>query len=150
MGRTITKYRACAQKVLGGTPQLKLGQDAGPQLNRVEKHHWSLSSIRYLGNNEIWCGVKGARHAHNHEAGKYEHMSFAAIKLNFVIIAIHPTQIRIAKSYTPTATRPVQKEPAYQSIPTTEGEHQGERGPDSTSARHNSTPATRLNFHSMD
>ncbi len=50
MGRTITKYRACAQKVLGGTPKLKPGQAAGPQLNRVEKHHWSPSSIRYLGN----------------------------------------------------------------------------------------------------
>ena len=49
MGRTITKYRACAQKVLGGTPKLKPGQ-ATAQLNRVKKHHWSPSSIRYLGN----------------------------------------------------------------------------------------------------
>ena len=50
MGRTTTKYRACTQKVLGGTPKLKPGQDAEPQLNRVETHHWSPSSIRYLGN----------------------------------------------------------------------------------------------------
>ena len=62
-----------------GTPKLKPGQAAGPQLNRVEKHHWSPSSIRYFENNETWCGVKGARYVHNHEAGKYAHMSFAAI-----------------------------------------------------------------------
>ena len=39
-----------AQKVLGGTPKLKPGQAAAPHLNRVKKHHWSPSSIRYLGN----------------------------------------------------------------------------------------------------
>ena len=50
MGRTITKYRACTQKVLGGTRKLKPGQADAPHLNRVEKHHWSPSSIRYLGN----------------------------------------------------------------------------------------------------
>ena len=50
MGRTITKYRACAQKVFGGTPKLKPGQATATQLNRVKKHHWSPSSIRYLGN----------------------------------------------------------------------------------------------------
>ena len=49
-GKIITKYRACTQKVLGGTPKLKPGQADAPHLNRVEKHHWSPSSIRYLGN----------------------------------------------------------------------------------------------------
>ncbi len=53
MGRTITKYRACAQKVLGGTPKLKPGQASAAELNRVKKHHWSPSSIRYLGKNAL-------------------------------------------------------------------------------------------------
>ena len=48
MGETITKYRACAQKVFGGTHKLKPGQPRGAELNRVKKHHWSPSSIRYL------------------------------------------------------------------------------------------------------
>ena len=52
MGRTITQHRACAQKVFGRTPKLKPGQ-AATQLNRVKKHHWSPSSIRYLGNKQF-------------------------------------------------------------------------------------------------
>ena len=49
---TITKYRACAQKVLWGEPKLKPGQVRDTELNRVKKHHWSPSSIRYLGKNQ--------------------------------------------------------------------------------------------------
>ena len=56
MDQTITKYRACAQKVLGGPHKLKPGQPRGAELKRVKKHHWSPSSIRYLGNIDTLIG----------------------------------------------------------------------------------------------
>ena len=39
------------KKYSGGTPKLKPGQARDTELNRVKKHHWSPSSIRYLEKN---------------------------------------------------------------------------------------------------
>ena len=44
--------RLC-RKSTRGPYKLKPGQPRGAELNRVKKHHWSPSSIRYLGNFSI-------------------------------------------------------------------------------------------------